>query len=62
MPMMPKTVRIVFLMISAVILLGIYLSGFGQVHWFLYVPMAITAFVGATGICPSYIVLKKMGL
>ena len=62
MSMMPKIFRIIFLLMAAVLFLGIYLTGFNQVHWFLYVPLVILVFAAATGICPSYIVLKKTGV
>lgn len=40
--------RIQFLAISLVICVGIALTGFDRVHWFLYVPAAALAFAGAT--------------
>jgi hypothetical protein len=38
-----------------------WLSGFGNVHWFLYVPVAALAFAGITGICPGYLLFQKLG-
>lgn len=50
-----------FLLLSTLILVGIWLTGFSKVHWFLYLPAAGTMFAGVTGICPSLILLKKLG-
>jgi len=47
---------------SAMILLGIWLTGFNVVHWLLYVPVVFLAFAGITGICPGYIIFTKLGL
>ena len=51
--------RVFFLMIGAVILLGIYV--FPHISWFMYLPvlMCIGAFFG---ICPGLFILKKLGL
>lgn len=53
--------RMLFLMMAALILTGIWLTGFDVVHWFLYVPLAALLFGGMTGVCPGLIVLRKMG-
>lgn len=53
--------RMQFLSIATVVFIGIWLTGFGRVHWFLYIPVAFFLFAGATGICPGMIVWKKMG-
>jgi hypothetical protein len=53
--------RVLFLLVSIMILAGIALTGFGTVHWFLYVPAAALAFGGITGICPGLMLLKKLG-
>jgi len=31
------------------------------VHWVLYVPVAALAFAGITGICPGYLIFRKLG-
>jgi len=51
-----------FLLMAAVILLGIWLTGFGVVHWVLYFPVVALIFAGVTGICPGYIIFRKLGL
>jgi hypothetical protein len=57
-----SALRVLFLVIAAVILLGIWLTGFGVAHWVLYLPAAFLAFAGITGICPGLIILTKLGL
>ncbi len=54
-------IRMLFLMISAAVLVGIWLTGFGVAHWFLYVPVAALIFAGITGICPGYLLFQKIG-
>lgn len=54
-------IRMQFISISAVILVGIALTGFGRVHWFLYLPVAVLAFAGISGVCPGLMVWKKLG-
>ncbi len=54
-------IRMLFLMISAAALVGIWLTGFGVVHWFLYVPVVALTFAGITGICPGYLIFRNMG-
>jgi hypothetical protein len=56
-----SAMRMVFLSLAALILLGIWLTGFSTVHWLLYVPVAGLAFAGITGICPSYLLFNKLG-
>ena len=51
----------VFLTIAALILLGIWLTGFNNVQWVLYLPLAALVFAGATGICPGYRIFSKLG-
>lgn len=56
-----SAIRMLFLMMAAVILVGIWLTGFHVVHWLLYIPVAALAFAGITGICPGYLIFQKMG-
>jgi hypothetical protein len=53
--------RMLFMIMASVILIGIWLTGFGVVHWFLYVAPTAMIIAGVTGICPGLIVLKKLG-
>ena len=59
---MSTALRVLFLIFAALVLAGIYLTGFDKAHWLLYLPVAFLAFAGATGICPGLITLKKLGL
>ena len=56
-----SAIRMLFLMVAALTMLGIWLTGFGVVHWVLYLPVAALAFAGITGICPGYMMFKKIG-
>ena len=56
-----SAMRLLFLTLGTIVLVGIWLTGFSKVHWFLYLPVAATYFAGATGICPSLILFKKLG-
>lgn len=40
---------------------GIWLNGFGVSDWILYLPVATLTFAGITGICPGYLIFKKLG-
>ncbi len=53
--------RMQFFSMAALILIGIWLSGFGQVHWFLYLPPLFLFFAGATGVCPGLIFWRRLG-
>ena len=55
-----KAMRLFFLVITALIGLGIWLSGFKTVHWFLYVPPALLLMAAITGICPGMFVTRKI--
>ena len=50
-----------FLTVAVLLGLGIWLTGWGQVHWLLYVLSGLLVFAGVTGICPTYMVFKKLG-
>ncbi len=56
-----SAVRMQFLTLAVVILVGIWLTGFGQVHWFLYLPVVALIFAGVTGICLGLMIFKKLG-
>jgi len=57
-----SSLRIFFLFMASFILLGIWLTGFNNIHWLLYIPPAFLLFAAITGICPGLIILKKLGL
>ncbi len=57
-----NAMRMTLLTIAAMILLGIWLTGFDRAHWLLYLPAGFLAFAGLTGICPGVIIWSKLGL
>lgn len=48
-----SAMRFFFLVVSSVIWLGIWLTGFGNAHWVLYLPAAFLSFAAVTGFCPG---------
>ncbi len=54
--------RVFFLTTALMIYLGIYLTGYENVHWFSYVPVVVLSFAFATGICPGLKLLNAIGL
>jgi len=56
-----SAMRVFYLFMALVILLGISLTGFDKVHWFLYVPVVMLFFAGVTGWCTSMWLIRKMG-
>ncbi|MES9990675.1 MAG: hypothetical protein ABW098_01900 [Candidatus Thiodiazotropha sp.] len=54
--------RMLFLTVAALLFTGIGLSGWNQVHWFLYLPAGMLVFAGLTGICPGLMLYQKLGL
>lgn len=55
-----KAIRITLIMLGVLVWLGIWLTGFAQVHWLLYIPAIALVFAGITGICPSYMINKTL--
>jgi hypothetical protein len=51
-----------FFTVAALLFTGIGLSGWNQVHWFLYLPAGMLVFAGLTGICPGLMLYRKLGL
>ncbi|MHB8254148.1 MAG: hypothetical protein ACYDEV_10735 [Acidiferrobacter sp.] len=56
-----SALRMLFLSVAGMILLGIGLTGFDKVSFVLYLPLAFLTFAGITGICPGLIFWSKMG-
>ncbi|MES0328093.1 MAG: hypothetical protein ABUK13_07880 [Gammaproteobacteria bacterium] len=52
--------RFFFLVAAAVILTGIWLTGFEVVHWLLYIPVIFFSFAAATGFCPGMHLSKML--
>ena len=53
--------RMLFLTVAILLLTGIWLTGWNSVHWFLYLPPAMLVFAGVTGICPGFMLYRKLG-
>jgi ABC-type polysaccharide/polyol phosphate export permease len=56
-----SAIRMLFIVMAVVIGVGIWLSGYDQVHWLLYIPPVALLFAGITGICPGYMLFSKLG-
>ncbi len=56
-----SAMRMQFITIALIVFVGIWLTGFANVHWFLYVPVAMFLFAGITGFCPGLKLWKKLG-
>jgi hypothetical protein len=59
---MSSALRVQFLSVALIVFVGIWLTGFEKVHWFLYVPVIALTLAGITGICPGLMFWKKVGL
>lgn len=52
--------RLTFFNTSMLAFVGIYLTGYDQVHWFIYVVPVVYLFSAATGFCPGIALSKWM--
>lgn len=50
--------RLIFFTTSVLGFIGIYLSGYDQVHWFMYTVPVAYLFSAATGFCPAFAISK----
>ena len=55
-----NAVRVFLFNLSIISMIGIWLSGFAQVHWFSYVLPTFLAIAAVTGFCPGLFVSKKI--
>ena len=55
-----NTVRMFLINSAIIIMIGIGLTGFSQVHWFSYLLPAFMLMAAATGLCPGMLISKKM--
>ena len=53
-----NSMRLFFLVSGSFIWLGLWLTGFENAHWLLFVPAVFFAFAALTGICPGLIISK----
>lgn len=52
--------RFFFLVLGSVVWLGVWLTGFNNAHWLLYVPAVLFLFAAATGICPGLVLSRNL--
>ncbi len=55
-----KAVRYFFFNTAVIASIGIWLSGFNNVHWLLYALPGFFFFAAITGFCPGMIIAKKI--
>ena len=55
-----KSMRIWCAFVGMILWAGIYLSGFSNVHWLLYVPAVGFVFAATTGLCLSLTAISKI--
>ena len=53
--------RMMFFSFATVLGIGIWLTGYEQIHWILYIPLLILPIAGITGVCPGIAFWKKLG-
>jgi hypothetical protein len=46
---MSSALRAQFISVALIVFIGIWLTGFDKVHWFVYVPVIVFTFAGITG-------------
>ena len=56
-----SAIRMLFIFMGVFIIAGIWLTGYQNVHWLLYIPPVVLLFAGITGICPGYMIFRKIG-
>ena len=50
-----RAMRFFLLVAASMVWLGIFLTGFHEVHWVLYLPASFFLFAAVSGICPGII-------
>jgi len=55
-----NAMRFFLLSVSIVLWTGIWLTGFGTIHWLLYLLGAFLLFAVVTGICPGMIISNRL--
>ena len=45
---------------ALIIWCGIWLTGFSEAHWILYVPAIAFSIAAITGICPGMMIIKRL--
>lgn len=55
-----SAMRLFFLVSGSILWLGIWLTGFDNVHWLLFVPPIFFYFAALTRICPGWIISRML--
>jgi hypothetical protein len=55
-----KSMRVWFAFMGIILWIGIYLTGFANVNWLIYIPAAGFIFAASTSICPSQMAVFKI--
>ncbi len=55
-----NSVRLFFLNASIIMMVGIWLSGFDKVHWFIYFLPVFLTIAAITGFCPGLMISKRI--
>ena len=55
-----NSVRLFLFMLAVLMMAGIWLTGFSEVHWFTYVVPAFLVFAAASGLCPGLFISRKI--
>ncbi|MCG8426252.1 MAG: hypothetical protein MI754_02710, partial [Chromatiales bacterium] len=55
---MPFKQRMMLMVTAKLVFIGIWLSGWSDVHWFLYVTPVLFTLFSVTGVCPATIKQK----
>ena len=56
----PRSLRIWYAFVGVLLWAAIYLTGFSNVHWLMYLPAVGFIFSAITGICLSQAAILKM--
>jgi hypothetical protein len=54
------TMRVFLALSGAMIWLGIWLTGFSQTHWLLYLPAIGFSLAAMTGLCPGMMIARRL--
>jgi hypothetical protein len=57
---MSAAMKAFFLLLDVMLWGGIWLTGFGVVHWLLYIPAVFLLIAAVTGVCPGIIFLEAI--
>ncbi len=57
---MTTSLKAFFLFAGLILWAGIWLTGFEQAHWLLYLPATFFVFSALTGICPGMIFFNEL--